>query len=365
MSLTPSASAHHIPYSAPGTPAVGHVTIVGFIGVGNMSAHIAKNLATWLATHKHGAYEVLLWNRTKDKAVRVASEIEERLATGGGMIDVQVADSLDEIVEAADIVITSMGSDQALLDVAENIAKVVKEHKPKHRIIVDTSTVYPSTAGSVDRILTADENTHYVASPVFGPPQAARDAKLIICLAGDYASKKKIAYLLCPAAGRKVIDLGGNVEKVLAFKLLGNALIVGNIELLAELHTFAEKVGVGSTAFHEIATELFPSPLVTNYSKRIMEDNFDGSTGFNIDGGLKDVHHIQRLSAEHEAPLPIIDTVQQHLLTARALNASMPSYKQNPNMDWSSLVAANRIAAGIIDPFDSQKHKLGPVPENQ
>lgn len=132
--------------------------------------------------------------------------------------------------------------------------------KAKVRIIVDTSTLYPATAGQIDGILTADQNTRYVQAPVFGPPKTAREAKLILCLAGDYASKKKVAYLLVPACARKVIDLGGNVEKAAAFKLLGNSFIVGTIELLAETQTLAEKVGVGAEAFHHLIVDMFPAP---------------------------------------------------------------------------------------------------------
>jgi hypothetical protein len=36
---------------------------------------------------------------------------------------------------------------------------------------------------------------------------------LMLVMSGDYGSKKEVAYLLVPAIGRKVIDLGGNVEK--------------------------------------------------------------------------------------------------------------------------------------------------------
>jgi hypothetical protein len=32
-------------------------------------------------------------------------------------------------------------------------------------------------------------------------------------MSGDYQSKKEVAYLLVPAVGRKVVDLGGNLEK--------------------------------------------------------------------------------------------------------------------------------------------------------
>lgn len=32
-------------------------------------------------------------------------------------------------------------------------------------------------------------------------------------MSGDYIAKKEIAHLFVPAVGRKVIDLGGNLEK--------------------------------------------------------------------------------------------------------------------------------------------------------
>lgn len=50
-------------------------------------------------------------------------------------------------------------------------------------------------------------------APVFGAPAAAEVAQLIIVMAGDYRSKKEVAHILVPAMGRKVIDLGGNLEK--------------------------------------------------------------------------------------------------------------------------------------------------------
>ena len=37
--------------------------------------------------------------------------------------------------------------------------------------------------------------------------------KLIIAMSGDYRSKKAVAYLMVPGVGRKVVDLGGNIEK--------------------------------------------------------------------------------------------------------------------------------------------------------
>lgn len=53
-------------------------------------------------------------------------------------------------------------------------------------------------------------------APVFGAPPAADAAQLLVVMAGDYRSKKEVANILIPAVGRKVIDLGGNLEKGLS-----------------------------------------------------------------------------------------------------------------------------------------------------
>ncbi len=69
------------------------------------------------------------------------------------------------------------------------------------------------TIGQLDELLSEAPNTHLITCPVFGPPVAADKAQLVIIMSGDYRSKKEVAYLLVPAVGRKVIDLGGNLQK--------------------------------------------------------------------------------------------------------------------------------------------------------
>jgi 3-hydroxyisobutyrate dehydrogenase-like beta-hydroxyacid dehydrogenase len=52
-----------------------------------------------------------------------------------------------------------------------------------------------------------------ITSPVFGTPSVAAAAQLLIVQSGDYRSKKEVAYILVPAVGKKIVDLGGNIEK--------------------------------------------------------------------------------------------------------------------------------------------------------
>jgi len=176
-------------------------------------------------------------------------------------------------------------------------------------------------------------------------------------MSGDYRSKKEIAYLLVPAVGRKVIDLGENVEKAPTFKLIGNSIILGTLEIMAEAYTLAEKAGIGAENVHTFIKEFLPAPSAVAYSDKMANDKFDGSVGFTIDGGIKDATHIRRLTAEYNSPMPMIDTAHQHLVTARAIHTNQMQEGKaifNP-LDWSGIIAGTRVAAGL-DGLDSQKH---------
>ncbi len=48
------------------------------------------------------------------------------------------------------------------------------------------------------------------------------------------------------------------------------------------------------------------SRRLINYGEKMLHDQFDGSKGFAIDGGLKDSAHIRRLATEMDAPMPAL-----------------------------------------------------------
>lgn len=143
-------------------------------------------------------------------------------------------------------------------------------------------------------------------------------------MSGDYRSKKEIAHILIPAVGRKAMDLGGNIEKgeprftpsyrrylnapftAPTFKLIGNSLILGSLELLAEVFTLSEKAGIGASQVQQFIKDTMPAPPLISYGEKMVQDNFDGSKGFAIDGGLKDSAHIRKLATELDSPMPAL-----------------------------------------------------------
>jgi len=94
----------------------------------------------------------------------------------------------------------------------------------------------------------------------------------------------------------------------------------------------------------------------------MLHNEFDGSVGFSVDGGVKDATHMRRLSSEHNSPLPAIDNAHHHLLTARALHAAQARTGSTrfPVLDWSALIAGTRVAAGL-DAFDRPEASYTPA----
>lgn len=111
------------------------------------------------------------------------------------------------------------------------------------------------------------------------------------------------------------------------FKLIGNSVILGALEILAESFTLAEKSGIKPTQVHNLLKDLMPAPTyvlylaskhaclanlvyalyrLDAYGNKMVHDLFDGSHGFAIDGGIKDSTHIRKLSAEFNSPMPAL-----------------------------------------------------------
>jgi len=182
----------------------------------------------------------------------------------------------------------------------------------------------------------------FCACPIFGPVPMAKNGTLVVVVSGEEAARQQAAKFMVPSMGRKVIDMGTDVKRAAGLKLLGNSLIVGIIEIISEAYTLADKSGVGAEAVYEFIENFLPAPSFVGYGNKILNNKFDSTIGFAIEGGMKDCSHIRSLAAQHRSPMPVTDIAFQHLLTTRTIG--------NEKLDWCSLVAAQRVSAGI-EPF--------------
>ncbi|GAA6034441.1 hypothetical protein JCM8097_002726 [Rhodosporidiobolus ruineniae] len=306
----------------------------GFIGTGNMGRPMSLNLAKHLA--EKNLPPLLVWNRTSSKLPAASSSLQH-------------AKSVSDIGAQCDVVLTSLANDEVAQEIYADLFKAAKERKKTNggrgTIFIDTSTLYPTTSGQLEREATK-LGLLYLQCPVFGPPPAAESAQLVFVLSGDVFAKRLVLPFLVPSMARKSIDVGSDVERASKFKLIGNGMIIGVIELLAEGMTLADKSGVGSDVLFDWIQEFLPAPSFTGYGKKILNNTFDGSGGFTLTGGLKDATHIRRLATENGASMPALDAAHRHLVTATAHGGGA--------LDWSSLVAGPRLAAGL-NPWTGRK----------
>ncbi|WVQ83419.1 hypothetical protein IAT38_005560 [Cryptococcus sp. DSM 104549] len=336
-----------IPFSRPTTPTPAHDRLA-FVGLGEMGKRMACNLAKHLAAS--GQPPLLVFNRKEEGVSKFLSYAKKENLSEDHY---EVVSDLEEIGRTADMIITSLGGDEAVEAVYAQLFKGQESQKGKGdgilpggrgrtTIFIDTSTVYPSTAGKMERLATSKPHRSFLSCPVFGVPRAAETADLILAMAGDYFAKKHAAHALVPAIGKKVMDLGSNVERAMSFKLVGNSLELGFIELLSECFTLCDQTGVGSEKLVELIKLQHKSPALIRYADRITNNKFNSEGGFNLGGGITDARHIRQLAESHNVPMPTMDVAQQHMLSARAHGGD--------TMDWTALVGGQRIAAGL-NPF--------------
>lgn len=341
-----STASPNVPYPAPPAPPSDYQ--VGFVGLGNMGCAMALNLSRGLAEMK--LPPLLIYNRTRSKADELTKQ------QGAHM---RVADSVEQVGKECSLVFTSLSNDEACTAVfkalcaGDESVRGGGQHghrQSKHHIVyADTSTIYPSTTGELERLVSSVPKRHFIAAPAFGPPPSARAGTLLFAIAGTYASKQALAPFCVPHMGRKILDFGSDPEKATTFKLIGNSMILGTIELLSETMTLADKTGVGSDRFYEFIQEFFPAPSALGYGAKIKNNQFNGQDGFTLNGGIKDCTHIRRLATSVDCPMPTMDAAHSHLVAARANGGG--------DKDWSSLVGGQRISAGL-DPWEGKRPGL-------
>ncbi|XP_033625268.1 3-hydroxyisobutyrate dehydrogenase, mitochondrial-like [Asterias rubens] len=183
------------------------MTPVGFIGLGNMGAHMAKNLI------KQG-YPLIV----HDVYPEAVSELQGKGA--------QIADTAAEVAEKVDRIVTMLPSSPNVLE-AYNSRNGILSTVKKGTLIIDSSTIDPSVAKDV--AAQADKKgAVYLDAPVSGGVNAARDAVLTFMVGGK-PEEFEAAKELLQCMGKNVVNTGpvgtGQAAKICNNMMLGIAMI--------------------------------------------------------------------------------------------------------------------------------------------
>ena len=126
-----------------------------------------------------------------------------------------------------------------------------------------------------------------------------------------------------------VWDFGGQITNANTVKLCGNFLIVSALEAIGESTALAEKSGIDAHKMWNMFSQtLFNAPLYQNYSKLILNKNFDNA-GFTAKLGLKDVKLILEQGNQVGQYLPLADLLQKNMKSLIEMGKS--------DIDWSAV----------------------------
>jgi 3-hydroxyisobutyrate dehydrogenase-like beta-hydroxyacid dehydrogenase len=290
---------------------------LGFIGLGNMGEPIAANLLG-------AGYVLRVYNRTASKA--------EKLGASGATVVGRPSD----VAVSGGIVLTMLADDYAVEEVCLPSGSFIEKLGPRG-VHLSLSTISPATARRL-----AEHHAHfeveYVASPVFGRPDAAKMKKLWVCASGAADARKRVQPILA-AISQGIFQFGEDAGSANVVKLCGNFLIASAIEALSESFTLAEKNGVDKRAVAELfGKTLFACPVYQGYGKQISEERFEPA-GFRLALGLKDISLALATASASSTPMPLASLLRDRWISSVA--------KGRENMDWTAVALGVAEDAGL------------------
>jgi len=284
---------------------------IGFIGLGSLGTPIAMNIL-------ESGHTLHVYNRTVSKAKPLADK---------GAI---VSQSVSALAKECDIVFTIVSDDAALKEISGGANGLVKNMKPGS-IHVSMSTILPRTAEEIS-ILHNEQKQHYLASPVFGRPEAASAKKLNFAISGPEKIRTKIEPLLKDAGAAGVWHFGDNITAANTVKLCGNFLIAGALEAIGESVNLADASGVKPQEMWNMFLQtIFNAPVYHNYSNIILNKKFEPAA-FTARLGLKDLNLVLQQADAAKQEMPLANLVKDRM--QRLVNSG------KGEIDWSAVSTA-------------------------
>jgi 3-hydroxyisobutyrate dehydrogenase-like beta-hydroxyacid dehydrogenase len=257
---------------------------IAFLGLGIMGLPMARNL-------RAAGFEVVVWNRTREKAERLGEPI---------------AASPAEAASGADAVITMVPDSpqvEAVLFGDGGAAEGMREGA----LAIDMSTIAPTAARAIAERL-GERGVRFLDAPVTGSRPRAEAGTLTI-MAGGAAEDLERARPLFAAMGELVVHAGphGHGQMI---KLINNTVAAVNTAALAEALLAARAAGVDSAALREVmAAGSGASAMLELKAGPMLERDFEPL--FKLEHMLKDVRHCLREAEALGVRLPLAELAER------------------------------------------------------
>lgn len=284
---------------------------LGFIGLGNLGTAIAENIV-------ESGHQLFVYNRTASKT----KALTDKGATA--------CPTIQALAKECTVILSIVSDDKALKSICEGADGLIENMQPG-AVHMCMSTILPQTAEAL-AAQHAQKGLHYLASPVFGRPEAARARKLNFVLSGEEEIRQLATPILKDAGGAGVWDFGDVITAANTIKLCGNFTIAAALEAIGESAALASRSGVDAKKMWEFfAQTIFNSPVYQNYSNIIVNRRFEPAA-FTMQLGLKDINLVLQQAAQVHQKMPLANMLQQHM--------QQMIEKKGAAIDWSAVADA-------------------------
>ena len=260
---------------------------IGIIGIGMLGEAVALNLLNL-------GYDVVVYNRTKEKTIRVREK------------GAKVADSPKMIADNTELIITIVKDAIAVREISFGEEGIIKS-KNKELVVADMSTI-----DSIEAKKIAEEfqrnNIEKLEIPVMGGPNVAIIGKLVMMASGSKTIFDKHKTIFEKIAN-KVFFLG---EQGVAnsIKLAMNLQITMLALSLSEGITLVKKLNVNPKIFLEVLNSTyFKTGMSENKAFKMIEGNYDAT--FTLSNLKKDISTMTNAAKDAKIELPMISKAEE------------------------------------------------------
>lgn len=263
---------------------------VGFVGVGFMGRHMARNVL-------NGGHEMKVYDLNREAA-------DEVLSLGATW-----ANSPREAAEGSEVIFTSLPTPQVVEEVVSGEGGVLSG-AGRGSAFFDLSTTDPST---IQRIASRAESggIQVLDAPVSGGTAGAEAATLCVMVGGDRDTYDRFKPVL-DLIGDKVMycgELGSGAVCKIVNNLVGLSVGV----LLSEAFSMGVKWGVDAQTLYEaVSGSSGNTNSMHGFPSGIFNRNFE--PGFALDLAAKDVGLATQLARELRVPMEMSNIAQQRYI---------------------------------------------------
>lgn len=286
-----------------------------FLGIGKIGLPMARHLQA-------GGHTVL------------AHDVDAERMRLGQAEGLSLAQSPDVALAKADVVVSSLPHDAALLDVAAWLG----QKGGRGQIWIDTSTV--SLASSERAALAVEQaGLRHLRVTISGNNHMAHAAQLTVLASGPQDLYERMKPLL-QCWGPQQFYLGQG-EQARMMKLVINLMIAQTSAMLAEALNLGQRGGLEWRKMWEvIGASAVGSPIVK--AKSVQLSAHDYTPTFTVHQMLKDVGLMLQAGAELHMPLPQLSLTEQLMHQAIA--------QGDGELDYAAIIRAMTRACGQIPP---------------